>query len=383
MNKSFKYRIYPTKEQIFILESQLKGACELYNAALEERMGAWKKAKKSIRLYEQCKHLKYLRAEGLLSLPNSHCSQNVLHRLDKAFKAFFNRVERGEKPGYPRFKTARRYDSITFPRYGAGCKLLDKHIYIQGVGNVKIKLHRSVEGEIKNVSVKREVGKWFVFLAVEYFPEALPNSTLETGIDVGLTTFAAMSDGSEIDNPRFYEESQIKLRVASRIIARRPNKKSNRRRKAVQTVSLLHEKIRNQRSDFHHKISRMLVNKYGTIVVEDLNIVGLSRGFLAKFVSDAGWGLFLNKLAYKAESAGREFIKVDPRGTSQTCTCGNKVPKKLSKRQHLCLECGLSQGRDHTSAQVILQRGVGNRPSVANVEVVNSSVGREALSLVA
>lgn len=379
MNKSFRYRLYPTKDQIVSLESHLRSACELYNCALEERKGAWNRSRKSVTCYDQCKYLKDMRSEGLLHIDNSQCCQNVLHRLDKTFKAFFARIKRGDKPGFPRFKSSRRYNSLTFPVYGNGCKLLDKHVYFQGIGNIKVKLHRPVLGVIKTSSIKREGDKWFVTFSATCNSNPLETSELNIGVDVGLTNFAVLSDGSEIDNPRLYKAGEDKLRAAHRTVDRRQNKKSNRRRKSIKSLSKMYAKIRHRRSDFHHKVSRMLVNKYGTIVVEDLNIKGLSRGILAKSVHDAGWGLFLEKLAYKAESAGREFIKVDPRGTSQTCTCGNKVPKKLSQRQHLCTECGLSQGRDHTSAQVILQRGVGNRPSVANVEVVNSSVGREAL----
>ena len=131
--------------------------------------------------------------------------------------------------------------------------------------------------------------------------------------------------------------------------------------------------VRNQRADFQHKLSRDLVNQYGLIAVEDLNVKGLASGMLAKSVRDAGWSQFINFLSYKAECAGRVLMKVDPRGTSQTCLCGERVPKTLSDRWHRCPACGLSASRDHVSAQVILQRA-GNRPSGANVEVVNSCV---------
>jgi putative transposase len=161
-------------------------------------------------------------------------------------------------------------------------------------------------------------------------------------------------------------------------VARR-KKASHRRRKAVLLLQRVHAHIQNQRADFHHKVSRQIVNGYGTIAVEDLKVKGLAASRLAKSVNDAGWSEFLSKLSYKAEDAGRVFVKVDPRGTSQTCLCGANVPKRLSDRWHHCTACGLSLGRDHVSAMVILQRAwIGL--SGANVGVVDSSVAREAVA---
>ena len=250
--------------------------------------------------------------------------RNVLRRLDQTFAAFFRRIKDGSRPGFPRFKSVRQYDSLLFTN-GDGCKLIGHVIRIQGVGEVKVKLHRPIEGKIKTVSIKREAGRWFVIFSVECDAAPLPDSTETVGIDVGLSSFATLDDGTEIDNPRFFDEAAKKLRVAQRRLARRKNKKSNRRRKAVQFLQRQHAHIQNQRSDFHHKLSRTLVNRYGLIAVEDLNIKGLSSGMLAKSIYDAGWGSFLNKLTYKAESAGRELVRVDPRGTSQTCLCGARV----------------------------------------------------------
>ena len=378
MRKSFKYRIYPSREQAVSLAYQLREACDLYNCALQERIGAWKICRKSINYYDQANQLKQMRSERLIGVSNYSACQDVLRRLNKTFSAFFARIKRGERPGFPRFKPSRRWDSLTFPTYGDGCKLDDRLLYIQGVGQIKVKLHRPVDGKIKTVSIKREAGRWFAIFSVECDPAPLSASTESVGIDVGLSAFATLDDGTEIDNPRFFEEAQRKLRVTQRRLARRKNKKSNRRRKAVILLQRQHARIQNQRSDFQHKLSRTLVNRYGLIAVEDLNIKGLSSGMLAKQVHDAGWGQFLNMLAYKAESAGREFVKVNPRGTSQTCLCGAKVPKKLWDRWHSCPVCGLERARDHVSAQVILFRA-GTRPSVANVERLSSNVDREAV----
>jgi putative transposase len=178
------------------------------------------------------------------------------------------------------------------------------------------------------------------------------------GVDVGLSSFATLSDGSEIPNPRYYEEAQKKLRIAQRKVARR-RRGSNRRKKAVLLLQRAHQYTKNQRADFHHKISRWLVNSYGLIAVEDLNIKGLAQSNLAKQITDAGWGMFLDKIAYKAESAGRRFFRVNPSGTSQNCSgCGHKQVKSLSVRVHKCDSCGLELGRDHNAAINILRLGL-------------------------
>ena len=378
MRCTYKYRLYPNRVQAEFLSSELREACSLYNDALEERIGAWRLCRKSINYYDQANQLKAMRADGCLTLANFSCCQDVLRRLDKTFKAFFARVKRGERPGFPRFKSRRRYDSLTFPSYGDGCRLLDSgKLRIQGAGEIKVRLHRAVDGIIKTVTVKREAGRWFVCFSVEREAEPLPIVDAAIGVDVGLTSFAVLSDGTEIDNPRHRKKAEARLSIAQRKVARR-KLRSKRRRKAVALLQRIHAQIQNQRSDFHHKLARSLVNRYGMIAVEDLNIKGLASGMLAKSVHDAGWGGFIQKLAYKAESAGRELVKVDPRGTSQICTCGHRVAKTLQQRRHLCPRCGLSAGRDHVSAQVILSRA-GTRPSCVKVEVVDSRLAREAV----
>jgi putative transposase len=376
----YKYRIYPTHAQAAFLAAELKEAASLYNAALEERIGAWKVRRKSINYYDQANQLKAMRADGCLTLSNFSCCQDVLRRVDKTFKAFFARVKRGDKPGYPRFRSFRRYDSITFPSYGDGCRLLDNgKLRIQGAGHIKVKLHRHLEGDVKTLTIKREAERWFACFSVERKPELLPASTEVVGIDVGLTTFAVLSDGTEIQNPRYRLNAQAMLCRCQRKVARR-KKGSNRRLKAVRILQRAHAHVANQRADFHHKESRKIVNRFGLIAVEDLNIKGMAAGMLSKSVTDAGWSQFLKFITYKAENAGREMVRIDPRGTSQTCTCGAIVPKTLSQRWHLCAACGLSSGRDHVSAQVILARA-GNRPSVINVECYNSCVDREVASI--
>jgi len=254
----------------------------------------------------------------------------------------------------------------------------DGKLRIQGVGLIKVKLYRPVEGEIKTVTIKRDVNHWYVCFSVERDTVALAESNKEIGLDVGLDSFVALSNGREIDNPRHLKRGLAHLRRAQRRLSRRM-RGSRRWHKAAALVAKAYRKIRNQRAAFHHHLSRCLVDRYGFIAVEDLNIQGFSRGILAGPVHDAGWNSFFTKLWYKAASAGRELVKVDPRGTSQVCICGAAVPKTLAERWHECPVCGLSAPRNVVSAQVILQRARVGR-SRHNVEDVVSCVPREAVA---
>jgi putative transposase len=305
-------------------------------------------------------------------LANFSCCQDILRRVNKTYEAFFRRVKRGEKAGYPRFKSRGRFDSITFPSYGDGIQLNDSTLRIQGIGPVEVKLHRPVGGKIKTVTVKRECGQWYACFSVECASKPRPASTNEIGMDVGLEKFATLSNHKSVPNPRWYQRAEAKLRRAQRKVARR-KKGSHRRRKAVARLQKIHQRIKNQRHEFQHKFTFWLVQNFGVIAVEDLNVKGLAGGMLAKSVHDVSWASFFSKLAYKAESAGRMLRAVNPRGTSRTCTSGTKVWKELSDREHLCTACGLTAPRDVVSAQVILQRARMS-PSNRNVADLIASV---------
>jgi len=353
--KTFKFRLYPNRQQQERLTATLDVCRELYNAGLQERIEAWKN-RTPVRVFDQINQLpdiKEIRPDvaGVFS----QVLQDTLRRLDKTYKAFFGRVKRGQKAGFPRFKGRNRYDSFTYPQSGfeLGAKL-----QLSKIGNIKIKQHRDIEGEIKTLTIRREAGRWYACFSVEYEPTKLPANSNNVGIDVGLEAFATMSDGTRIENHRYYKAAQVKLRRAQRKVARRANKKSKRRRKAILLLQKAHQHVANQRKDFQHKLSTWLVQNFGMIAVEDLNVKGLSGGILAKAVHDVGWCSFLNILAYKAENAGRQVIKVDPKYTSQECpNCHALEKKSLSERVHRC-DCGLTIGRDHAAAFVILGRGL-------------------------
>jgi putative transposase len=282
--------------------------------------------------------------------------------VDKSFAAFFRRVKAGEIAGYPRFRSRSRYDSLTYPSWSDGCALrATGRLYLQGVGELKIKWHRRLpaDARIKTVTAKREAGRWYVCFSLEMAePEPLPLCDVAVGVDVGLTTFAVLSDGTEIANPRPFRAAERDLRLAQRKLARR-KKRSGRRQKARQELARVHTHVANQRRDFHYKTALSLVQQYGLIGVEDLNTKGLAGSMLAKSVHDAGWSQFLRILNVKAEEAGRRVIAVNPAGTTQRCSaCGNVVPKSLSERWHRCA-CGLSLGRDLNAARNVLQLASG------------------------
>jgi putative transposase len=349
--RSLKYRLYPTQEQALWLEGQLREACDLYNCALQERKDAWKTCRKRISFYDQSLQLKELRAQNLLALPNFTCAEEVLKRLDRAYASLFRRGY-----GFPRFRSSRRFDSFTFPKYGNGCKVRAARLYLQGCSLIKINFHRAIEGQIRTVTIKREAGRWFVVFSVQVEALPLPAVTDECGIDVGLSSFVAFSDGRTVQAPQFFRKAQAKLRRAQRHLAR-CQRGSNRRKKAVQRVARHHVRVRNQRADFHHKLSYRVVRDHQFIAVEDLNIAGMARSRFSKSINDAGWASFLGKLFYKAADAGRALVKVNARGTSQVCICGASVPKKLSDRWHSCKACGIEAPRDVVSAHVILALG--------------------------
>jgi putative transposase len=360
LRKAFLYRLYPNKVQTAKLDGLLNIARELYNACLQERKQAYQMQGISLNYYDQANELKELRqAIPEVAQLNFSASQDILRRLDKGFKDFFRRIKSGEKAGYPRFKGRDRFNSITFPTYGDGIRIKDNRLYVLNVGLLKIRMHRPLEGEINTVTLKRECNKWYVVFSNTVEIEPLPPSNKQVGIDVGLEYFAVTSDAEIIDNPRYLRAEESKLRVAQRKVSRR-KKGSNSRRKAGMLLAKHHLKVRNQRKDFAHKFSRSIVNTYGFIAVEDLQIKNMVQNHhLAKSISDAAWGMALAFTEYKAEWAGnRVFTRVIPNGTSQECAfCGEIVSKDLSVRIHSCPNCGHNVPRDFNSSLVILARG--------------------------
>lgn len=302
---------------------------------------------------------------------HSQVSQDVLKRLDGAFKHFFRRIKHGGEAGFPRFKGKERFNSICYPQ--SGFKIVGNKVQVSKIGLLKIKLHRKIEGTIKTCSIKKSGNRWYIIFTAEQnivvTKKVVSNAV---GIDLGLENFAFLSDGSKIENPRYLRKSEETLKEAQSKYSKGKNKKVRRK------ISALHRKITNQRNDFLHKQSRMLVDRFDLIAHEDLSIANMSRRYkpiqnedgsfapngqsrksgLNKSIHDAGWGKFIEMIKYKAESAGSYAIAVNPRNTSQICSgCGTIVKKPLSQRSHDCPVCGLSLHRDHNSSIKILKSG--------------------------
>lgn len=361
--RAFKYRLYPTKAQVALLENTLVLCQRLYNGCLEERRGAYKKARKSVSVYDQMKSLPEVK-EGVPEYKgvNAQVLQNVVRRVDRAFQGFFSRVKRGAKAGYPRFRSKDRYDSFTYPQPSQNSVAQDgKHVYLPKIGNVRIKLHRPFGGKIKTLAVKREGREWYAVLTCE-LPKAapLPETASSVGLDVGTTWFYVTSDGEFCENHRFFQASSKKLRVAQRALARKPNKRSNRRKKAKERVAKLYRRTARQRLQLHHEEAKKLVTAHDLICHEDLNVKGMAQGNLGKQIHDVGWGQFFQILASKAEWAGKRVVAVDPRFTSQRCRiCGHtERGNRTGQANFRCLNCGHSENADLNAAQNILSKGL-------------------------
>lgn len=362
--RNYRFRIYPNREQEQKLLTWLETCRWIYNTALAQRKEAWEKEKRSVSRIEQQVWLKQAKkTDERIREVHSQVAQEVLFRVDRAFAAFFRRVKNGETPGYPRFKGRGRYKSLTYTQFGKGkgASFQDGKLKLSKIGLVKIKLHREIPGIIKTVIIKRDAaGKWWAVFAVEIeLSRQQTHTGPAVGLDVGLEKFAALSDGSIIENPRHLRKTEERLKRAQRELSRK-EKGSRNRERVRRKLAKLHAKVRNQRMDFLHKQSRKLVNTYSLIAVEELNIKGMvNNHHLAKSISDAGWGEFISMLEYKAGEAGTKLVKVNPSGTSQKCSrCGMTVPKELSERVHFCPYCGLTLDRDVNAARNILKRAL-------------------------
>ena len=362
MRKTFKYRLFLSHTQTTKLEQTLDGCRWLYNHLLEQRKTAWETEKKSLSRYDQDATLKDLKQEQpFLNNIYSQVLQNISMRIDLAFRAFFRRAKSGDKPGYPRFRSKFRYDSFCYPQ--SGFKLLKNVVQLSKIGGIKIKLHRPIEGTIKTCTVRRTpTGKWFVSFAcnIEHKPVEHPVEP-SVGIDMGLEHFATLSNGEQIKNPRFFRQEEKILVKAQRKFSAQ-DKATNARAKARKVVASVHERIGWKRENFAHQESRKLVNRFNTIVVEDLSINDMQKNnfrCINKSIGDAAWRMFLNLIAYKAADAGKRVIKINPAFTSQNCSrCGNRQKLKLSDRVYHCPCCNLSLNRDVNAALNIMSLGL-------------------------
>lgn len=390
MLKAFKYRIYPDQAQKELLAKAFGCVRFVYNLGLETKVAAWTSAQKRyscIDLSNQMVELKNAEAPWLKDCP-SQALQMSLRNLDNAYTNFFNRGF-----GFPKFKNKHGKQSMQFPqgiRFGD-----DGTIFIPKLKSVAIDLHRPIgKGEMKTATLSRTVtGKYFISLLVENGKELPPKKSIDAstavGIDFGIKDLAITSDGKRFENKDFFKSAMRELRVAQRSLARKV-KSSNHYKRQKLVVALLHEKVRNQRRDYLHKVSRELVDRYDTICLEDLDVKGMTarldpiqdeRGnFLrngqaaqtakSRAISDCGWRELQSMLEYKAEWAGKNISiigRFDP--STMMCSCCGKLNRELTlkDRKWKC-QCGVRHDRDINAAMNIKQFGLRNQPGVSQRE---------------
>jgi len=365
MLKAFKYRLYPSRTQEQLLAQTLETCRCWYNTCLEERKTAWDERRESINQYGQLRKVKEVKdSNPYAEKVHSHVLQVVVQDLDKAFNAFFRRVNAGAAPGYPRFKGRNRFDSFGFKEYGNGFKLDGRRLRLSGIGRLRVRWHRPVEGALKTVRIVRKAGKWYACFACDVEGQPLEATGREIGVDVGVHHLMTTSAGETIDNPQWYRAEQAQLRILQRRVSRRKLGGKNRRQ-AVAALQRQHERIRNRRRDYLNKLAHGLIERYDRIALEDLHIVNMAHNrHLSKSILDAGWGYLKLHLAHpvvcpackrrasgKAEEAGRVVYLVHPAHTSKSCSnCGAVFENlSLSDRWVQC-GCGLSLDRDHNAA---------------------------------
>ncbi|WP_055077192.1 IS200/IS605 family element RNA-guided endonuclease TnpB [Pseudanabaena sp. 'Roaring Creek'] len=349
MYKAYKYRIYPTSEQGFLLAKSFGCARWFWNYALNLCQETYKNTGKGLtRGYIQGLLPALKKEYEWLKDPYSQCLQVVALNLSTAYKNFFDK-----RAMLPKFKSKHGRQSISYPQ---NVKFDGDKINLPKIGLVQCQRHRDFEGTVKTVTVSRNPdGKHFVSVLVDdgkANPELVPVDKA-IGIDVGLTHFAITSDGSKFDNPRFFIKHQRNLKRKQQKLSKK-KKGSQNRKKARLAVAKVHSKIARCREDFLHKLSRKIVNENQVIAVENLNIKGMGKNHnLAKAISDVGWGMFCTMLKYKAESEGRQYIEIDrwfP--SSKTChVCLNRVDNlTLDVRAWTCNYCGTRHDRDVNAA---------------------------------
>jgi len=348
---SHKFRIYPSKTVEKLLNRQMAVCKWLYNRLLSELNLAREKGIKLKRTDIQALIVDLKRHEKPeLGEVYAKVLQMVNHQLWSNIYALAQLKKNGKKVGKLRFKGKGWFKTLNYNQ--SGFRLENGKLILSKVGEIPIKLHRKIKDEVKGIVVKRErSGKWFVIFQVEDEPEPLPKTGKAIGVDMGIKHFLTDSEGRQIENPRFYERTLKRIRIRQRQLSKK-EKGSKNRGKARVKLAKAYERLVDQRNDFLHKLSRLYVNGYDAIAAEGLNIAGMARNHnLARKILDASWGKFLHMLSYKAERAGRQFVEVDPRGTSQEYKHGEI-------------------DRDYNAALNILERAVGlGRPKPTPVEI--------------
>jgi putative transposase len=381
VSRKVVYRMYPSKRQEAALLDMLGLHQRLYNAALEQRITAYRMRGKSVSAGEQSRELTELRAE----LPeyaalNAQSAQVTLKRLDLAFQAFFRRVKAGETAGFPRFKSFERFSGWGYKTHGDGFRFTPRDgfqhgkLRLSGVGIIPVRGRARTPGEVATCEIQRKGARWYASFTIKCEPRR-EAGTQAVGLDWGVETFATLAHEngtfSAVENPRFVREAKAKLEAAQRDLARK-KRGSRNRKKAVRVVAEIHRRTANKRRDFLHKTSSKIVAARDLIATESLTVTNMTRsakgtmekpgrnvaqkaGLNREILSTAP-SAFLAMLRYKAEEAGSKFVEINARKVkpSQTCSdCGRQRKKTLSERGHVC-ECGCTISRDENGARVNL-----------------------------
>jgi len=357
---SFKYRLKTSRKQAETLDEQLRLCRLTYNTLL----GHCFDERKAGRGTPTSTSLNYLLPEMKTRTPelegvHSQVLQNVAKRVRSGFESYWNRRRAGLKSRLPRFRRADKYSSLTYPQSGFsldGCMLR-----LSKIGDVKLIQHRPLEGKVKTLTVTRSAsGRWFAVFSCEVENKPIPGRLPAVGVDLGLNSLVALSDGTTIEAPRSYHTAEERLGRAQRCLSRKRRGSRNREKARLRVASVC-EKVANQRRDFAYKTARMIVNRYERVYVEDLKIANMVRSNrLSKSIGDASWGMLRSALIYMAERSEGVMALVNPRNTSQVCSgCRAYVEKDLAVRVHVCPYCGLVLDRDVNAARNILRKGIG------------------------
>ena len=353
VRKAFKYRIYPNREQQQKLGVQFGQARYIYNWGLAQSQDGYPGY---TRLTKQLTMLKASEDTSWLREAHSQVLQQALKNLDRAFQNYFDR-----RAGYPHFKSKRARQSIRYPQPKLNWIVHDgRQIYLPKVGHVRVVMHRPLAGVMKNVTVSRtKSGKYFVSIQVDVEISRPIFKGGAVGIDLGLRDFVTLSSGEKLAPPQYYRKAQQKRRRLAREVSRK-KPGSHNREKARMRLARLDERIANQRSDYHHRLSRRLVEENRLIALEDLNVRGMmANSHLAKSIGDAGWSAFKDMLAYKGNWYGCQVVKVNrwfP--SSKTCAVCGAVRETLPLRVRtwVCAECGVVHDRDVNAARNLLHQ---------------------------
>jgi len=325
---SCKFRLYLSKQTEKALLQHLDLCRWLYNRLLEELNRAKAEGREQSQKDTQALIVKLKTEKPELEQVYSKVLQMINYQLWSNIRALSVLKKNGRRVGKLRFK-GQWFKTLNFNQ--SGFRIEGKKLFLSKVGAINIKLHRPIEGKIKGVFVKRGVSeKWHAIFQVENTSNPLPGTGKSVGIDVGLRHFLTDSDGRQVENPKFYGKTLGKIKVLQYWLSRKKKGSRNREKQRVKLAET-HEKLENQRNDFLHKLSRFYVNNYDTIYVENLNIKGMARNHnLAQKILDVSWGKFFQMLSYKAESADRTVVEVNPRGTSEGLSYDNPLRDYIS-----------------------------------------------------